>query len=125
MLDAKGNLVTTSKALENSTVEMYSARLKFHTIKSNLKMHQLQRERLCESRIREAQNNITPDWTSDNKSRDPLGFANEVFKPENAGVDLKLALLKMSNKIKKEQVFPESLGMCNISSLYKNKGSRK
>ena len=73
----------------------------------------MQRERLCESRIKEAQNNITPDWTSDdmelalkqlknNKSRDPIGFANEVLKPENAGVDLKLALLKMSNKIKKE-----------------------
>ena len=60
-----------------------------------------------------------------NKSRDPLGYANEVFKPENAGCDLKLALLKMSNRIKKELVFPESLSMCNITSLYKNKGSQK
>ena len=100
MLDEKRNLVTTSKALGNLTVEMFSERLKSHTIKSNLKMHQLQKERLCESRMREAQNNTTPDWTSDNmelalkqlknnKSRDPLGFANEVFIQENACVDLK------------------------------------
>ena len=93
-------------------------------------MHQLQREKLCESRIREAQNNITPDWTrddmelalkqlKDNKSMDPLGFVNDVFKPENAGVDLKLALLKMSNKTKNELVFPESLGMCNITQKTK------
>ena len=66
MLDEKGNLVTTSRALGNLTVEMFSERLKSHTIKSNLKMHQLQKERLCESRIREAQNNTTPDWTSYN-----------------------------------------------------------
>ena len=33
------------------------------------------------------------------KARDPLGFSNELFTPENAGEDLKIALLKMSNKI--------------------------
>ena len=31
----------------------------------------------------------------------------------------------MSNQIKKQQVFPEALSLCNITSLYKNKGSRK
>ena len=59
------------------------------------------------------------------KSRDPLGYANELFKPENTGTDLKYAVLRLSNEIKKQQVFPEALSLCNIISLYKNKGSGK
>ena len=38
-----------------------------------------------------------------NKSRDPLGFANELFKPQNAGEDLKVATLKLMNQIKTTQ----------------------
>jgi hypothetical protein len=60
-----------------------------------------------------------------NKSRDPMELSNELFKPDNAGSDLKLAVLKMSNKIKKQQVFPKAFSLCNITSLYKNNGSRK
>ena len=53
-------------------------------------------------------------------------MANELFKPEHAGEDLKLALLKMSNEIKKQQIFPKALGLCYISSLYKKiKAQRK
>ena len=112
MLDASGNLVTTMKVLEKLTVDMFTERLKSHKIKNHLKVHQVQRERLCENRIKEAQMNITPDCTEDNldlflkqlknnKSRDHLGIADEVFMQENADDNLKLALLKMSNQIKK------------------------
>ena len=60
-----------------------------------------------------------------NKSRDPLGLANELFKPTNAGSDLKKAVLLLMNQIKSTQVFPDVLKYCNITSLYKSKGSRK
>ena len=59
-----------------------------------------------------------------NKARDPLGYCNELFRPEVAGDDLKMAILKMMNKIKKDQIFPESLQLCNISSIWKKKSSR-
>ena len=59
-----------------------------------------------------------------NKSRDPMGYCNEIFAPDVAGDDLKIALLKMMNKIKKDQVFPDCLQMCNISSIWKKKLSR-
>ena len=96
----------------------------------------MQQEKLWKKRLVEAQATVTPDWTNsdleivlrelkNNKFRDPLQLPNELFKPENAGSDLKQAVLKMSNEIKKQQVFPEVLGFCNITSLYKNKGSRK
>ena len=96
----------------------------------------MQREELCKDTIEEAYKQKTPDWVIDdidlvlkqlknNKSRDPLGFGNEMFKPENAGTDLRKALLNMCNQIKNQQVFPEALSKCNVTSLYKNKGSKK
>ena len=53
-----------------------------------------------------------------------MGFANELFRPNNAGKDLKLAILKMMNKIKVEPSVSDILKRCNISSIYKRKGSR-
>ena len=42
-----------------------------------------------------------------NKSRDPLGFINELFKPGICGSDLEKSLLLMFKKIKEEVSFPE------------------
>ena len=136
MLDQKGNLVTTKSTLEKLTIDVYTNRLKPNKIKDSLKVHEVQQEELWKKRLKEAQGNITPDWTMDdldtvlkqlknNKSRDPMGFTNELFKPECAGEDMKKAVLKMSNCIKKQQVFPKALGLCNITSLYKKKGLKK
>ena len=69
--------------------------------------------------------NIVLGQLKNNTSRDPMGYSNEIFKPEHAGEDLKMAVLKMSNGIKRQQVFPVALSQCNISSLYKKKGTRK
>jgi hypothetical protein len=49
---------------------------------------------------------------------------NELFQPNVAGDDLKLAVLKPLNMIKTEQVYPDPLELYNISSIYKNKSSR-
>ena len=59
-----------------------------------------------------------------NKSRDPHGLVNELFKEETAGDDLKLAILKLMNRIKDEQIYPKCLELCNISSIWKLKGPR-
>ena len=136
MIDAKGNLITTSSGIEALTMQVYKDRLTGHKVKDYLNVHHMQREELCEKRLKEAQANVTPPWSmedlncvlrqlKDNKSRDPLGLANELFKPKNAGSDLKIAVLKLMNQMKTQQVFPEPLKLSNISSLYKNKGSRK
>ena len=77
---------------------------------------------------------VTEPWTiedmdqaikdlDDGKSRDALGHANELIKC--AGSDFKLAILKIMNRMKREHVFPEALEVCNISSLYKHKGSHQ
>ena len=82
-----------------------------------------------------ASHNKTEDWTMDeletvlkglktNISRDALGYLNELFKPDIIGDDLKLAVLKLMNKIKEKQIYPKCLQLCNISSIYKQRGSR-
>ena len=71
-------------------------------------------------RLKEAQKETTPEWTvieldvvprqlKNNKSWNPMSFTYELFKPENAGKEMKVALLKMLNQIKKQQVFHKAL----------------
>ena len=59
-----------------------------------------------------------------NKSRDPFGLCNELFKENVAGDDLKTAILKLFNRIKSEQIFPEILQICDITPIYKLKGNK-
>ena len=57
MLDQYGNLVTSSSAVQELTVKMYEERLRALQIREELKMHKMQRERLCDDRLEQAQAN--------------------------------------------------------------------
>ena len=135
MLDREGNLITSAKSIEALAVDTYKKRLENREIKDDLKQLKEDKEELCRLRIKIASKNKTPDWTmaqldvvleylKKNKSRDPLGFANEIFMEDAAGDDLKLAILILVNRIKSEQMYPEILEDYDISSIYKNKGAR-
>lgn len=93
------------------------------------------KELLCDLKLECARKNTTKPWTMKeleivlsslrkNKSRDPLGLANELFSSKIAGTDMKHAVLKLMNQIKTDQVIPEMMTLCNISSIWKRKGSR-
>ena len=57
------------------------------------------------------------------KSCDPHGHSNEVN--QCGGKDMLSAITKLMNIIKRQQSFSQSLKACNITGLFKNKGSRK
>ena len=59
-----------------------------------------------------------------NKSRDPLGMINEVFKAGCAGADLKISLLELLNGIKENQIIPEYMDLSNITTIFKQNGSK-
>ena len=59
-----------------------------------------------------------------NKTRDPVGMTNEIFKPGCAGKDLKLALLHLFNGIKANQFIPEYMNLSNITTIFKNSKSK-
>ena len=135
MVDANGNLATTHKKIEEIAVDAYKKRLENRPIKEGLENLRKVKENLCRERLRDASKKKTPPWTMDdlekvlnylkrNKSSDPLGYCNELFRSEVAGKDLKLAILKLMNKIKFKQLYPEILELCDISSIYKLRGSR-
>ena len=59
------------------------------------------------------------------KSRDPEGYANELFKEDVAGSDLLETVLKLMNLIKNKQEYPKVLEKCNITSLHKKRSKKK
>ena len=113
MLDPEGNLVTSTKGIENLAVNHYKKVLENRPIFSRHSNLKTEKEKLCEERVKLSKLNKAKPWNMKNieavlkylkrnKSRDPHGQANEVFKPEVAEEDLKLALLKIMNRVKKE-----------------------
>ena len=120
----------------NEAVNVYSERLKPNKMMDNLKETETTVNDLCALRLKLTKLNKTEPWTMDDlsqalkqlgngKSKDPLGNPNEIFKDGVAGSDLKLAVLRLMNLIKKRQQYPHELEACNITSLYKNKNSKK
>ena len=74
--------------------------------------------------------NVTPDWSEKSvndvknklkkkKSCDPYGISNEFI--QGGGRDVLSAVTKLINGIKSQQC----LQTCNITSIHKNKGSKK
>ena len=135
MLDSQGNLVKSEEGIKELAVNAYAKRLENRPMKNELKEIKEMKETLADKVMEIAKRNKTPDWTikdlckvlnhlKNDKSRDPHGLANELFKNDVAGDDLKLALLTLMNRIKSEQVFPNALEYCNISSIWKQKGPK-
>ena len=134
MFDRDGKILTTKETIENRAIEVYTERLTANEIKPHLKSYEETENMLCESRLKLSKLNKTDPWSLEDlniairdldngKSRDAIGHANEILKC--AGSDLKLAVLKLMNHIKNTQVYPEAMEYCNITSLYKHKGSHK
>ena len=93
------------------------------------------KEELWQSRLKELRIKKTAPWNrtqlrealkslKNNKSIDPNGMINELFKEGCIGKHLEDSLLKLFNGIKENFYIPEFLARENICTIYKNKGSR-
>ena len=58
------------------------------------------------------------------KARDPNGWCNELFSNKVAGKQLKISMLKLFNKIKKEYYIPEFIRLADVATIYKGKGEK-
>ena len=116
MIDATGKLVTKGDKLKEATMEHYQKILANRPMKEELVKYQEEREKLCEERIQMASKNITEEWTRKDvknvilkqkkkKSRDPLGYSNELI--QCGGEDVTNAITKLMNSIKRQQKFPQ------------------
>ena len=135
MRNSDGNIIIDKNLILEETVKHYTKVLENKPIAAGLETHKDEREELAKARLESSKSNKTPDWDmndltlalkslKNNKSSDALGYINELFKPGIIGSDLKLAILKLMNHIKNEQIYPQCLEACNASSIFKNKGSK-
>ena len=117
-------------------MEHFSEVLSDRPIAEDLEDLRVEKEELCEERMKFCKKNKTPPWTMGkletvlsklklNKSRDPHGLTNDLFRLESIGDDLKFAILKLMNRIKEEQFYPSFFETCDISAFLKNKGNVK
>ena len=104
------------------------------SLESSTSKHLIKTE-LWKSRLENMRKIKTPPWDmkqlevvlnslKKNKSMDPNGMVNEVFKNEYLGSDLKEALLTLFNEIKSSHFIPHFMTLENITTIFKSKGSR-
>ena len=133
--DAEGNLVISPSSLKKLYKEEYVHRLRHRDINPDLTTLKELKEDLWERRFKLLSQIQSTDWSREqvlqvmsnldvNKARDPLGYTNHIFKPGVCGPDLVDAVTKLVNGTKNEMSTPEIMQLNNISTIYKNKGSR-
>ena len=136
MLNSEGKLLATDSDIKEEAIKHYKKVFEPRQINPSFKNIQEGRERLCQERLLEAKLNKTPAWTTEDvqlvlnqlktgKSKDPYDMPNEIFKKGVAGDDLILAITKLMNRIKDELLFPVPMNVCNVTNLFKNKGSKQ
>ena len=134
MENTEGVLLTEPVEIQKESLKYYEKLFENLPMDNDYVSVQKWKESLCKMRLIKCAENKTPPWTIEDlnlvlkhlkngTSRDPYGYNNELFK--NAGNDLKIATLNIMNMVKTQQKIPKSMQLCNISSLYKNKGPRR
>ena len=87
-----GKNITSHKDLINFYSDTFIHRLRYRPIRNDHGSIIILKEALCEARLTLSKLNKSPDWTAaglqkvlslfkNNKSRDPHGLINELFKP--------------------------------------------
>ena len=118
--------MTDKNAVENLYVETYKERLTPNKIKEDGIELKALKEYLFKINLENAKENKSEDWSlkdlekalrsfKNNKSRDELGHTYELFK--YGGIELKMSLLRLLNKVKRTQIYPTIFRSSNISSI--------
>ena len=131
----KGKLITNPNELKALYLDTYVSRLRSRKILPGFENLKLLKEYLCQQRLklsltvpsspitRTKLNKIFKSLKR-NKSCDPGGLINELFRPEIIGDDLKESLFILLKKVKEEHEIPEIMEDVNITSIHKSKGAK-
>ena len=129
-VDKGGNLITAPPLLRKLYLDTYVDRLRHREMKPNLLDVYEMKMKLWNYRLAVMKTNKSEDWQledllkvlkhlKNNKSRDPDGYINEIFKPKVIGTNLRDGLLQLANGIKTELSFPAFMQKANITTIYK------
>ena len=129
-LDDQGNLITAPTALRQLYLDHYTDRLRHRTIKADYVESYEKKTKLWNLRFQRARLSKSKDWTDDdltktlkslksNKTRDPSGLLNELFKYPVIGADLENSILNFVNGVKEHYFVPEIMQLSNITTIHK------
>ena len=133
--DRKGKLITNHMELKHLYLKTYTQRLRNRPIKEEFQELKDLKDGVFDARLKLASKKKSEPWKMEDleaalkalkkdKSRDPNGWCNELFKDGVAGQHLKLSLLNFLNKMKSENMIPDFVRLADISTLYKGRGSK-
>ena len=128
-----GKLITSQEGLKKLYLDTFIHRLRSRPIKYELSHLKMIKEELFTERLKLAKITKSNPWKltelqkvlkalKSNKSRDPHGLINELFKPGVLGKGLEESILILFNRIKEEISIPEFMKFANIVTIYKGKG---
>ena len=134
-INQNGDIVSNRDELKQLYVDTYRDRLRHRVIKPNYDQIKQLKDYLFQVRLNTAKLRKSNAWSESellqvtsklkcNKAADPMGLVFEIFRPEVAGSDLFQSLLQLCNKVKDECDIPNFLELTNISSIFKNRGSK-
>ena len=130
----RGKIISEPNKLKQLLAKEYKFRLRARPSRPDLNNLKNRKKKIFQFKLKIASENKSRLWTQSdldealkslktNRSRDPEGMVNEIFKQKVVGSDLKSSLLIMFNKLKEEQKIPPFMSNANITTIPK-KGSR-
>ena len=133
--DAKGNVITAPHLLKKLYLDTYKDRLRHRDMKQEFEQVYYLKTELWDRRLEWLRTVKSPNWSADDlekvlkkmkndKSRDPHGLINEIFKPGVIGSNLQAGLLYLANGVKENFHYPGYMQWANITTIFKNRGSR-
>ena len=134
-MDELGNHITGKLALKRLYLKTNKNRLEHRKIKEEFEDIRILKEELWELRYMKLKNTDTEPWTivdlekalkslKVNQCRDPNMMICEIFKSGVAGHHFKEAILDLMNLILNSFFIPDKLLKSDITSIWKNKGSK-
>ena len=125
--------MSESQELKRLLAKEYKDRLRLRPMRPDMEFIKRRKNEIFQAKLLLSETREVPDWTikdlnealanlKNGKARDYEGFANEIFKEDIIGKNLKESLLIMFNKLKNEKYIPNFLKFANITTVPK-KGS--
>ena len=129
--DHKGRIVSAPNELKRLYAKEFKERLRTRKMRPDLKHLEKRKKRIFLMKLKLAGSTTSAPWNmfdldralrdlKNNRSRDPDGFLNEIFKKDIIGTNLKHSFLIMFNKIKQNQLIPHFMNHTNITTVPKS-----
>ena len=134
-VDSNGQFITSPNLLKDLYLRTYCERLRHREMLSKYEDVYEMKTELWQTLLDSCKSRKSEDWQmSDlekviknlktNKTRDPIGLINEIFKHGVIGEGMKEAVLNLLNQSKTRHEISEVMKLANITSIWKKKGSR-